>query len=311
LHGRDTTTIDDVRRVAPLVLAHRSRRGPFDPPVLPSDVLDRALETTFEDGPTEARGDMERPMAVGQQRRPPTPPSSTASSSRGRAVGDAPSGSDDSVAVLPTVRAVAARRAEDPEASVEVDDLRSTVRVSPRTRTIVVCVDLSGSMGAPERAEAATGTVLGLLADAYQHRDRVALVGFRGSSADVLVSPTSSIEVARNRLDTLATGGETPLADGLLVSLRIAIGVPNEEDALIALLTDGRATGTPDAFDRALDAAVTVRRAGVPGIVLDCEAGGQPLGLAKQVADAMSAAYMRAVDLEPDHLAAVIRAYRR
>jgi magnesium chelatase subunit D len=204
---------------------------------------------------------------------------------------------------------MAVRRADDPDAALEVDDLRSTVRVQPRTRTVVLCVDLSGSMGAPERAEAASGTVLGLLADAYQQRDRVALVGFRGTGAEVLVSPTSSIEVARNRLDQLATGGETPLAEGIVTALQVADAVRSEGDPLLAVLTDGRATGAPGAFERALDAATAVRRAGVAAIVLDCESGATPLWLARQIAEAMGAAYVRTDDLEPARLTEVIRAY--
>jgi magnesium chelatase subunit D len=215
----------------------------------------------------------------------------------------------DSVSVLPTVRAVAAHRAEDPDAAVTIEDLRSTVRTSPRARTLVVCVDLSGSMGAPQRAAAASGTVLGLLGDVYQRRDRVALVGFRGAGAEVLVSPTSSIEVARNRLGQLSTGGETPLAEGLLAALRIATAVPPEDDPLVAVLTDGRATGRSDAFDRALAAARQVQRASVSAMVLDCESGGRRLGLARRLAEAMGATCIRADDLTPDRMTGLIRAY--
>jgi magnesium chelatase subunit D len=310
LEGRDKTDVEDLRRVAPLVLAHRSRRGPFDPPVLSSEELERALHAAFDDTDAGNVGaEPDRALTGGQPRRTQTPPSEPGASSRGRAVGDVPAGASESVSVLSTVRAVAARRAEDPDARLEVEDLRSTVRTSPRTRTVVVCVDLSGSMGAPERAAAASGTVLGLLGDAYQRRDRVALVGFRGSGAEVLVTPTSSIEVARNRLDRLMTGGETPLAEGIETALRIATAVPSEDDVLLAVVTDGRATGTPDAFDRALETSASVRRAGVRALVLDCESGGRPLGLAAVIAQAMGAACVRAADLAPDHMTTVIRAH--
>ena len=100
-------------------------------------------------------------------------------------------------------------------------DLRTDVRTTRATRLIVLCVDLSGSMGAPRRAAAATGTVLGLLDDAYQRRHRVALVAFRGDGADVVLAPTTSVDVARNRLHDLATGGATPLAAGLRRSLEL------------------------------------------------------------------------------------------
>jgi magnesium chelatase subunit D len=60
--------------------------------------------------------------------------------------------------------------------------------------------------------EAAKGAVLGLLTDAYQRRDLVGLVAFRGEEAAVLLRPTGSVEVARARLVALPTGGRTPLA---------------------------------------------------------------------------------------------------
>jgi magnesium chelatase subunit D len=308
LEGRDKTDVEDVRRVAPLVLAHRSRRGPFDPPVLPSEELERALESTFEGDADDEVGAVDRPLTVGEPRRAPTQERERRASSRGRAVGDVATGPHDAASVLPTVRALAARRADDPDVKVTTEDLRSTVRVDSRTRTVVVCVDLSGSMGAPERAKAASGTVLGLLGDAYRRRDLVALVGFRGAGAEVLLTPTSSIEVARNRLRDLTTGGETPLAEGVLAALRIATAVSTEDEALLVVLTDGRATGVPDAFDRALAAGAQVRRAGVQAMVLDCESGGRRLGLARQLAECMGAACVRADDLQPDRFAGLIRA---
>ena len=79
-------------------------------------------------------------------------------------------------------------------------------------------------MAAPERAAAASGTVLGLLTGAYERRDRIALVTFGGDGAQVVLTPTSSVEVARNRLGELRTGGPTPLAAGLE---EVAAGVPD------------------------------------------------------------------------------------
>src|SRR3546814_10405748 len=95
-------------------------------------------------------------------------------------------------------------------------------------------------MGAPERAGAASGTALGLLTDAYERRDRVALVTFRGAGAEVVLSPTSSVEVARNRLGGLATGGTTTLAAGLTEALGVAsrAGVGADDEAPLVGVTD-------------------------------------------------------------------------
>jgi magnesium chelatase subunit D len=334
IEDRPVADLDDLRRVAPLVLAHRRRRGPFDPPTLDPDALDRALaaalespgdpvdpdpganqaggsedeEETSSDGATPPAG-RERPLTIGGAIRAPVVPPAPSPATRGRFVRDVPVEDGHPVGVAATARALAGRRAQDPGSALRPDDLRSESRVSPTRRTIVLCVDLSGSMGAGDRARAATGMVLGLLADAYQRRDRVALVGFRGAEAQVLLSPTSSTEVARNRLEDLVTGGETPLAAGITRGLEVAVaaGVDGSE-SLLVLFTDGRATGGgPDPVEAALEAATTVRRRGVEAMVLDCETGSIRLRLAQQVADAMGARYLRAEQLDPVELTRSIR----
>jgi magnesium chelatase subunit D len=332
IEGRASADLDDLRRVAPLVLAHRRRRGPFDPPVVPPDELeqhiDDALASPDQDdgarpdktdrpddgGPDEgadtdagpsAGGD--HPLVLGSVRRPTVEGARRSDTPRGRYVRDAPAQAGSSLAVQPTVRAVAARRAHDPDAIPERSDLRTAVRESVVPRTIVLCFDLSGSMAAPERAAAASGTVLGLLTDAYERRDRVALVTFRGEGAQVVLSPTSSVEVARNRLGELQTGGPTPLAAGLAEALGVARRTPAGSDAMLVVLTDGRANGAPGELDRALDVAGSVRAAEIPALVLDCETGSTRLGLASQLADAMGAPYVHVADLDPEVLARTIR----
>jgi magnesium chelatase subunit D len=335
LEGREQAALADLRRVAPLALAHRSRRGPFDAPTLAPDALERALDQALGDprsqdpgagssedpevpaGPDEdepatpqggSNGASERPLVLGSARRTPLPKPERADAPRGRYVRDAPAGDNGAVSATPTVRALARRRATDPTAVLRSEDLRAEVRVAPMRRTIVLCVDLSGSMGADQRARAATGTALGLLTGAYQRRDRVALVGFRGPGAEVLLAPTSSIEVARNRLDDLVTGGETPLADGIARGLEIAASAATDGgDALLVVLTDGRATGQPDALEAALAAAAAVQRRGVPSFVLDCETGPIRLRLAEQLAAAMGARHLDVDTLDPVTLAATIR----
>jgi magnesium chelatase subunit D len=337
IEDRPVADLDDLRRVAPLVLAHRRRRGPFDPPTMEPGELDRALAAALgapgesvdsDPGANHTRGShsedeeragdgdgggssagRERPLTIGGSIRAPVVPSAPAAATRGRFVRDVPVQDGHPVGVAATARALVGRRAQDRGSALQPEDLRSEARVSSTRRTIVLCVDLSGSMGAGDRARAATGMVLGLLADAYQRRDRVALVGFRGTEAQVLLSPTSSTEVARNRLEDLVTGGETPLAAGISRGLEVAVaaGVDGSE-SLLVLFTDGRATGGgPDPVEAALEAAATVRRRGVEAMVLDCETGSIRLNLAERVADAMGARYVRADQLDPGELTQSIR----
>ncbi len=336
LDRRAEVGMEDLRRVAPLALAHRRRRGPFDPPVVPSEELQQALDDALQSprdgsgdgsdpsvdaapdrdeadpaaghgspGPTAGAGD--RPLAVGSVRRPAVGAARRQRAQRGRYVRDERATAGNALAVVPTVRSVAARRAREPRAGVDPSDLRSAVRERPVTRTIVLCFDLSGSMGAPDRAAAASGTALGLLTDAYERRDRVALVTFRGDGAEVVLPPTSSVEVARNRLGELVTGGTTPLAAGLTEALAVAGRAGSDGDALLVLLTDGRANGAPDELDRSLEAAGAVRRAGIPALVLDCETGTGRLGLSARLAEVMGAGCVHVSDLDPESITRAIR----
>ncbi len=164
--------------------------------------------------------------------------------------------------------------------------------------------------------DAAKGTVLGLLRDAYQRRDLVSLVTFRGEGAEVVLRPTGSVEVARARLGHIPTGGRTPLAAGIETALRVAVdpGRLASHRPLLVLVTDGRATSGPvgaDPVDAALVAAASVRSRGVDSVVIDVEeAGSGPprgsrLGLAARVAAAMGARHLPVTELTSGFLAAV------
>lgn len=117
------------------------------------------------------------------------------------------------------------------------------MRLRPTGSLVVLCVDASGSMAARNRMVASKGAVLSLLLDAYVKRDRVALVSFRGAGAEVLVPPTSSIELAERRLRQLPVGGRTPLAAGLVEVrglLRRALRKEPMLTPLVIVVTDGR-----------------------------------------------------------------------
>ena len=192
---------------------------------------------------------------------------------------------------------------------LERDDLRERRREGRESNLVLFVVDASGSMAARRRMEAVKGAVLSLLLDAYQRRDKVGLICFRGASAQVLLPPTSSVEAAASRLANLPTGGKTPLAAGLAEAyatlsrerLRDPLRRP-----LLVVVTDGRHTagGEPDA------AALRLRRDGVAAVVVDCEAGPVRLGLAGALAEALGAEYLHLGELSVDALAGSVRAVR-
>jgi magnesium chelatase subunit D len=180
---------------------------------------------------------------------------------------------------------------------VEVSDLQEVVAERRLSHLIVLCVDASGSMGAEQRAAAARGAVLRLLTDAYQRRDRVAVVSFSGSGAQLILRPTASIEVARTRLAAVPTGGRTPLAEAILCSLDVCLGPSTRGySPVLVVVSDGRATAAPDGLDpvaAALMAAGRVARARVPALVVDVESGATPLRLGEALAETMGAHYVR------------------
>ena len=303
MEGRPETTVDDVRRVAPLALAHRRRRQPFDDPGMAQDEIDEALEAAGEAEPEDrVAGPDDPPERVSRLEAPRTTKGgsdgrrSVVQGGRGRLVGDrAPSGPLGSVAIGATIRAAAVRGHGAP---VEAADVREAVREERAGNLVVLAVDASGSMGAEARMEAAKGAVLGLLLDVYQRRDRVALVTFRGEGAEVALRPTGSVEVAKARLTELPTGGRTPLAAGITTALGLA--ARPEDRPLLVLVSDGRATAGPDGVDplvAAKEAAAEVRRRKVPAVVVDAEDGPTRLGLAAELAEAMGARYLTLPEL--------------
>ncbi len=191
-------------------------------------------------------------------------------------------------------------------------DLRKAVREGKESNLILFVVDASGSMAARQRMSAVSGAVVSLLRDAYQRRDKVGVVTFRGRTAEVALPPTTSVDAAAARLKKMRTGGRTPLADGLLKAHRV-LEIERLRDPqkrpLVVLLTDGRATSSGlggDPTKDALKAAGLLEQTAV--VVVDCEQGHIRLGLAQKIAEALSGTCVRLDQLSADHLAGVVRA---
>ncbi|MGX7672208.1 magnesium chelatase subunit D family protein [Plantactinospora sp. DSM 117369] len=174
-------------------------------------------------------------------------------------------------------------------------DVRVPVRQGREGNLILFCVDASGSMAARQRMREVKTAVLSLLLDAYQRRDKVGLVTFRGGGAELALPPTSSVDIAATRLAELPTGGRTPLAEGLLRAgavLRVERIRDPRRRPLLVVLTDGRATAGPDAVLRSRYAARLLAGNGVRSVVVDCEAGRIRLGLAAELAGALGAEHL-------------------
>ncbi len=200
---------------------------------------------------------------------------------RGRVVGSrVPRGKLGGAPHLPATLRAAIHRG----GRVEAQDLREAVHVGREANLVLFVVDASGSMAARRRMTVVKTAVLSLLRDAYQRRDRVGMITFRGREAEQVLPPTSSHEVGVLRLAGLRTGGRTPLAAGLRKAAA-TIATERRRDPrrrpLLIVVTDGRATNGPD------PASMAPLLSGVATVVVDCESGPVRLGLARRLAAAL------------------------
>lgn len=193
-----------------------------------------------------------------------------------------------------------------------VDTLRRSLREGKEGNLVVFVVDTSGSMGAAKRVREVKTAVVSLLLDAYQRRDRVAVVTFGGDSAAVALPPTAGVDRAERMLSAIPTGGRTPLAEGLATAAELVrreqVRDPRRRP-LVVLLTDGRATAGPHALARARVVADSIATHGHSWIVVDAE---DPravvrLGLARELAGRMRAEHLPLGDIAAPTLAGLVK----
>ncbi|MFG3344630.1 putative cobaltochelatase [Streptomyces sp. NPDC048018] len=214
-----------------------------------------------------------------------------------------------------TVQAAAphqrARGRSGPGLVVRRDDLRQATREGREGNLVLFVVDASGSMAARQRMSAVKGAVLSLLLDAYQRRDKVGLITFRGRAAEVALPPTSSVDAAAARLEQLPTGGRTPLSAGLLKAhdvLRVERLRDPSRRPLLVVVTDGRATGGgADPVALAARAARLHAADGTAAVVVDCETGPVRLGLAGNLARELDGTAVTLDELRADSIAGLVR----
>lgn len=193
---------------------------------------------------------------------------------------------------------------------VQPEDVRRAIREGREGNLVIFVVDASGSMAARDRMSAVGGAALSLLRDAYQRRDKVAVITFRGQRADLLLPPTSSVYIAGRRLARFDTGGKTPLAQGLLAARDVVVREKARDRArrpLVVVLTDGRATGGPDPLGRTRTAARMLLAEGAAAVVVDCETSFVRLGLAEELARQLDAPAVRLAHLQAGELTSLVK----
>ena len=345
--GAASVAAEDIRAAAELALPHRRRRDSFDDPGIDPEQLDEALRQAGSgpddepepdppggggqpaDDAAESPGRQQNPSSSPRQSAPPaatfrtrtlTVPGvgegasgrrSAARNAGGAVVRPSPSlEQGHGVHLFGTLLGAAERHTGGGPLRPEAGDIRRAIRVGREGNLVIFVVDASGSMAARDRMAAVGGAALSLLRDAYQRRDKVAVITFRGDGARVVLPPTTSAHTAARRLTRFDTGGLSPLAEGLLAARDVVIrdrARDRTRRPLIVVLTDGRATGGPDPLRRSHIAAARLTAEGAAAVVVDCETSYVRLGLAADLAVHLHAPVLRLEQLRADVLAHAVR----
>jgi magnesium chelatase subunit D len=312
--GREEVGPEDVREAAELVLPHRLRRKPFSDTEMDRNKLEESFRKHREEmasrprepapQPGEAAPGGDEPALIGEVTTAPgatfpvrplelTPDRQTkkAPGTRTRAQSEDRTGryvrpalhkaGPPDLALDATLRAAAPHQALREKGNLAVaisePDLRYKVREKRIGRHILFVVDASGSMGADERMAETKAAILSLLIDAYQKRERVGLIVFRGHEARVALPFTHSVEMAQSYLAHLPTGGKTPLPHALKTAFELLKQekARHPQDAfLLVLITDGRANislGGGKPMEEVKELAAQLKTLGLNSLILDTE----------------------------------------
>ncbi|MDR2499685.1 MAG: VWA domain-containing protein [Treponema sp.] len=245
----------------------------------------------------------------------------SAAGSRGRYAGGARPWRQGPAAFDATLRAAAPyqrgrkREGAGPALIITKDDLREKALQTKQSNLLVFALDSSGSMGAQQRMVETKGAVFSLLRDAYVKRDRLALLVFRGEKAVLALPPTRSAVLAYRLLRDLETGGKTPLNDALRRGYELIKNELRKSPQtlpVLILITDGRGNvslngGRPR--DELLELAGAIaRKRLINAVVIDIEKPGMlALGIARELAGQLGAAYFPMADLKKEAILRIVR----
>ena len=349
LAERETVNANDIREAAELALIHRKGKKPFDRkqnnPPIGSEITTEKQQSRPENGPKQEQQFEEQesgksnenecgdescpegveeqvfvPLAIGEMPKVEIDKSiflpkfnngkrvKTLDAPKGFQVGTEGFRAGGSLAFPETILHAIERNPEKLE--IKNEDLQQKIKSGKTGHLILFVVDASGSMAAGKRMEAVKGSVLALLRDAYQKRDKVGVIAFKGVEATILLEPTRSVDLAEQALETLPTGGRTPLAHALQIALQLFQYQSSEIHPLMVLLSDGKANvplpGGGDAWQQSLQLANMLSELPIKSLILDTESGYTRLGRASELAKAMKGEYFSIDELSAERITETI-----
>jgi len=196
---------------------------------------------------------------------------------------------------------------------ITLADLHQKKRTGKTGNLILFVVDASGSMAARKRMEAVKGTVLSLLTEAYEKRDTVGVIAFRGIEAQILLHPTQSTALAEEAMHNLPTGGRTPLPHALEITIELLQAFNQDKDyhPILIVLTDGKAnvplSGTTDQpWNQVVLLASQLKEQNIQSLVLNTAADYFNLDQAEELAAALGGEYLALNEMSEEQLTPII-----
>ena len=232
---------------------------------------------------------------------------------RGQVVREKPAASPNELAATATVRHSLLRTGGKLE--ITRRDLHQRERLAKQSNLVIFVVDCSGSMAARKRMEMVKGAIDQLFANAYQERDKVAVITFAGQRAELSLPPTRSIDEAHRLLGEIETGGRTPLSSALSLTNSLLLNLQDRDAPLVVLLTDGKANVAEneklDPWQEVIAEARQIKDYAIANLVIDTEVGFVRLGKAGELAQLTGGEYVLLDKLTAENIALVVNRYLR
>ncbi|MDR0911914.1 MAG: VWA domain-containing protein [Methanobrevibacter sp.] len=122
------------------------------------------------------------------------------------------------------------------------NDLQEKVRKHKARGSIVLVIDMSGSMVSDKKINRIKSILNILIKNTIKHKDKLSVVGFKGKESEIIIPNTKYPKSFLSKLDSITIGGTTPIAIGLKRGIEVLKKDISSEEyvPMLILLSDGR-----------------------------------------------------------------------